>query len=400
MDNHYYPNIKYYSAVDWLIERQMIHEGEWTGGFWHSYKLDTHSHPFIYHEITGYAVSLLINLYKQDNSAKMLELAILASNFLVSFQAKTDNKNVEGAFPFGIYPGRNNPIEERYYSFDTAMCASGLIDSYIACGLQQYLFSAISAADWLIQVMQNTDGSFRSCVDAMRGEFFQLRTFAGDGGCFHAKNAIALLKIAQITGKDAYRESARKVCDWVILLQDKDGAIWANKLKNLVFTHAHCYAVEGLLYAGYNLGESKYYKAALRAAQWLCRIQNRDGSFYRHYKIKKVGREKLDLLFPMKTIDATAQAIRIFIVIALIEKDNEFLEAAKRSINFLVGMQCYSSDTNADKGFYYQLRDSLGQRRFAPSLMTWCTQFAISSISMFNQREHYADFSIAIEEIF
>lgn len=403
MENPDALSIKYDKAFNWLKEYQMIHDGEWAGGFWHSYNLNTQKCPFIHSEMAGYAASLLTNLYKEDGSKEIFELAVSVGDFLARVQAADGNKQTDGAFPFGIYPESDNLIEKRYYSFDVAMCASGLVDLYFASGKKQYLSASLAAADWLIRTMQNPDGSFRACWDATQGEFLQLRTFAGDRGCLHAKNAIALLKVAQLTGERRQvpiLQSARKVCDWVLSLQDKDGAFWANELKNLVFTHAHCYAVEGLLYAGHRLGESKYLEAAVKAAQWLRRVQNSDGSFYRHYKVKKLGREKLDLLFPVKTTDATAQAARIFIAVALLEKEDEFWEAAKRGINFLDRMQCHSPDSNADGGFYYQLRNFLGLRRLRPSLMTWCTQFALSAVSMFHRKEQYTDSSAAVEEIF
>lgn len=389
------PNtLRYDKAFNWLKEYQMIHDGEWAGGFWHSYNLNTQTRPFIHSEMAGYAASLLTNLYKQDGSDVTLELAVSVGDFLTRIQA------LAGAFPFGIYPGRENRIEQKYYSFDAAVCASGLANLYLACGKEQYLDAIKEATNWLIKVMQNKDGSFKACWDANQEKFLKLRTFSGDRGCIHAKNAIALLKVAKITRGQAPILHARKVCDWVISLQDEDGAFWANDLKNLVFTHAHCYAVEGLLYAGNRLGESKYLEAAVKAAQWLRLVQNRDGSFYRNYKLKKLGREKIDSLFPVKATDATAQAVRIFIAVALLEKEKVFFEAAKRGINFLSIMQCHSSDSNADGGFYYQLRDFLGLRRFNPSLMTWCTQFALSAISMFHRKEQYKDFSEAVEEIF
>ena len=212
----------------------------------------------LYTEITGYAVSLFTFLLRIGRVDIQREAAMEAADYLVSIQDET-----------GAYPHLPDPAERHgawsAYSFDVAACIVGLARLHGLCPGKGYLDSAALATRWLLG-LQRPDGSF--CAMMVKGG--GLRDpggFFGDGSCIHAKNAIALLEMHAATGREEYRQAASKVCERTLSLQAPDGAFWSGPAARYVFSHAHAYACEGLLYAGIVLGEQRFCDAAAQAAR-------------------------------------------------------------------------------------------------------------------------------------
>ncbi|RME78894.1 MAG: hypothetical protein D6784_01745, partial [Chloroflexi bacterium] len=172
-----------------------------------------------------------------------------------------------------------------------------------------------------------------------------------------------------------YAAAARRVCDWALGLQDEDGAIRANASVPQVVSHPHCYALEGLLYAHFALGDERYLQAARRGADWLVSGQNRDGSISIEYKKPwhRMGRRIVEKVRPKRVIDATSQAIRIWLILFYLEGDERYLQAARRAAEFVQSMQCTRSpDRNAVGGFYFWPGH--------PVMFTWGTMFALHAL--------------------
>lgn len=363
-------------AIDWLVQSDIRNKNSNEvsyGGFNSGYDLRKKSYSLAYCEITGYAISLLVNLYtirrkKQD----FLEFARNAGNFLVGMQFKGANQKILGAFPQG-YSFLKRDIIYDFYSFDTAICISALVDLFRETGEQKFLSSAKIAGEWLINQMQYDDGAFRAIYNHCTQDFTQIKKWFGDRGCLHAKNAIGLLKLFDVTGDIRFKESVNKVCNWVLNLQKRNGAFIAKESESFVFTHAHCYATEGLLYAYLSLGNKKYLKAVRDSGKWLIQAQNIDGSLHSCYN--------KHVLLPRKMTDATAQASRIWIILYHLTGEKDYLDASRRSAKFLVHMQCQEkNDPNAFGGLFYQSREVWKLRYVYPIINTWPLIFAIHAL--------------------
>jgi prenyltransferase beta subunit len=107
---------------------------------------------------------------------------------------------------------------------------------------------------------------------------------------------------------EVYKRKALMLLDHYKRFQKSDGAFRVNEDTTDVMTHPHCYAAEGILYAYHVLNIDELFESAKKASNWLSKVQNPDGSFYRCYPQTKVGAKRRDL----KTSDATAQATRIW----------------------------------------------------------------------------------------
>jgi len=320
----------------------------------------------VYTEITGYAVSLFQFLARTLGDASLLAMAKEAAQFLMRIQAD------ESAYPQPS--GIAGPA--RLYAFDTAVCIVGMARLLRATGDERYLRSAISAGEWLLG-MQRPDGSF-SAMALRGGGIEDPGGFFGDGSCIHAKNAIAFLELHAITGREQFREAAARACRYTLTLQDTDGAFWDRPNRPSVFTHAHCYACEGLLYAGHVLGEAGYMAAARRGIRWLADTQRSDGAWLANRKPPWSLRGTLESIQRPRPSDAAAQAARLFSLTAPRYEKNRVA-----ALQFLMGCQ------RSDGAFYYQ-RTAFGYNQ---KLYTWCAQFALQALN-------WSTCSAEIEDLF
>jgi Squalene-hopene cyclase C-terminal domain len=190
--------------------------------------------------------------------------------------------------------------------------------------------------------------------------------FFGDGSSIHVKNAIAFLLLHATTGREQFREAADQACRYTLTLQDADGAFWNRPERLSVFTHAHCYACEGLLYAGQALGEPTYTVAAQRGVQWLAQTQLSDGSWLANHKAAWSVRGTLDAIQRPRASDAAAQAARLFSLTGPRYERNRL-----SALQFLLGCQ-------NDGGAFYYRRTRFG---YDQKLYTWCTQFAVQALT-------------------
>lgn len=387
-------SLHWFLASDIRIKDQ---DQSFNGGVRRGYDWKNRSYQFLYSEITGYAISLLANAREWLSDEKFISLSRQSANVLISLQDRNSWNHVEtyGAIPQGVdLPA--GMIRQRYYSFDNAMCLQGLMDLYTVQRSQDLLQAAHGIGRWLLDQMQLPSGAFTAIVNCnseyqkeAEDEIF------GDESCQHAKHAIGLLKLHRVTNDKNFYESAVRVCDWVLGLQDHDGAIRASTRTSQIVTHTHCYALEGLLFAYHRLGEHKYLEAAMRGAEWLRSEQNNDGSLNIAYKRNwfREGRRITELLRPRTVSDATAQAIRIWLILYQIEEDERYLEAGRMGVEFLLSQQVReSSDPNALGGIYYW--------HLHPIIFAWPVMFATQALRNFQQAEVGGSNLCLLEELF
>lgn len=385
-------------ALNWLVHSDVRHaNGDQVvrGGVNRGYNWRQRSYPFVYSEITGYAVSTFVNAYRWTDDESYVVLARQSADFLLGVQDLDGKDVVRGAIPHGLsLPDLE--LRRQYYSFDAAMCLQGLLDLNAIQSAQELQSSAQAIGDWLLGRMQQDNGAFLSMYDAETDEWRHAgEDFFDDDGCLHAKHAIGLLKLGHVTGDDRYTVAAKRVCDWVLGLQDDDGAFRATGRLRQVVSHPHCYATEGLLFAHYALGTERYLEAARRAGKWLLKGQNRDGSINIAYKRRwwRMGRRLTEKFFPRRVTDATAQAIRIWLILYYLDGDHRFLDACHRARGFLYRMQCTSSlDRNAVGGFYFWPGH--------PMMFTWCTMFALNTLYALEHVNREEGYQQIIAELF
>jgi hypothetical protein len=348
---------------------------------------------FIYSEITGYTISMFCLLYQLTAEAQYLERAKASASFLLRHQMPEDGGYAGGSFLEGLNLPDLRPLR-RCYSFDAAMCIQGLLDLHQITGEIALIKAAKAAGDWLLSMQDSSSGFFLSFYDIeSRSREHPGPFFYQDRGCLHAKHAIALLKLYAATGEQKYQIAAKRVCDWVLSLQDSDGAFWANTNRSYTYVHAHCYATEGLLFAFEKLKIPAYADAISRASDWLeAEIKGRYGILGTH-KVRngfcpveaetpKYLFRPLRRIFPRKEIatDATIQSARLFLYRYLFNDDAQGLDKAKSIIQAFIPRVLYQGkDSSAKGGLYSRLDISFGLARPSPIIATWGVLFFLST---------------------
>jgi len=358
-------------------------------------------YPYAYSEMTGYGINAFLNMFKWSGDKRYLGYAVDAADYLCRIQCRDRTKSEYGAIPHSYDPQTGRFVRE-YWSFDNAIVLHGLSDLYRIVKEPSYYTACKHICNWLLNKMQLPDGAFLAYHDAETGvRHHRWRLFHGDAGCLHVKNSIGILSFAQIADSQV-GDAARTACEWGVDLQSDDGLFWANQERKYVFTHAHCYATEGYLYAYGQMGEAEFLRICIASGDGLIKLQNRDGSLYSAYKNRLSIRSRLKSVFyPKKTTDATAQAVRIWLILHGLVGRPDYLTAAEKGIAFLGTMQeTASADGNAKGGFHYQCWDLLKSRRRSDVLYAWCTAFSLAALYAFHHLDRQDAYGKMIEELF
>jgi len=386
--------------------------------FYGDYNKNNNSYSFIYCEITGYAINYFLNLYKLEQEKKYLEVAKRAGYFILTKQYQEND--LKGSMPWSI--DRNGRPHYLYYSFDTSMCLSSLVDLYNMTEDNRFLKAAVMAADWLMEMAQNYDGSFKAVYNSNKRLFDEniLReTWSGDGGCLHIKHLMGLLKVYKVTKFEKYIESINKLLEWSLKMQKDNGSFKATAYSPLTFTHSHCYATEGIIYAFNYFREPILERLILNSAQWLLKVQNQDGSYYDYYNLADMltrfiqtknilprlrsGFFNIDsnAIIKIKRTDATSQAARIMLFVYLLIGDERYKKAAINAIKFVNKMQSANFNKAEQSAVCFGLLDFRGIRRKSRLYTSWSSMFAVNAMQLFTQINNKTiDIDTFVEELF
>jgi len=389
------------AAIRWLSESDIRNKEKDTlsfGGISNGYFYDDKKYQYVYNEITGYAINSFLTIYSWTGAEKYLQYAKNAADYLMQQQKESSDTYEHKAIPHSLTLPDFKRVD-KYYTFDNAIILHGLANLSEVTGESKYLNCCNELCTWLLK-MQKEDGAFYSHYDATENNLrHAYDEFFYDDGCLHVKNAIGLIYYGQLSNENRFVEAGKKVCDWAAKLLSKDGLFWANRRKKYVFTHAHCYAAEGYLYAYYFCRNQDYLNVVRQAGDALINCQNMDGSLYRIYK-KKLSMKRwigskhemslkwwiAERKHPWKTVDATSQAIRIWLLLYSIDKNEKYMLAAKKALTFIKSCQVLvTDDSNMLGGFYYQCLDNgeNNDRILNKGMYTWCTQFGTSAYMLY-----------------
>lgn len=301
-----------------------------------------------YPEITAYAISLSCVLYERKKDRKFLDRAEICAKFM-----KKISKNG------GVPCLRDNLL----YSFDTEVYVSSVFDLYSLTKKESYLNEAEKSLEWLYSLW---DRRPFAAVDKLpeKKDWYHVPSV------HLAKLVIALMKASKYLRDEKYMETALELLDKYKQLQKEDGGFRINEGSNAIMVHPHCYATEGFLYAYYTSKRREFLEVAKKASNWLCKMQNSDGSFYWWYDAEKEV-EHRDRQERVKATDAAAQATRIW---KLLGVNREGIEKAYR----------YLDSELKDNGLRLYNIESMRE-----SVHSWPTFFYIHSLTLpFGQIEY------------
>jgi len=248
------------AALGWILA---AHEFASDGGIPAHFDLLRNRWTASYPETTGYTVPTLLAAAMYLGRLELHSLALELADYLLAV------RTAEG----GVANWEDGPGQEAPpIVFDTGQVIFGWLAAWRDTRKQTYLDGAILAGDWLVSV-QDAGGAW------LRHQH------RGVVKVIDVRVAWALLCLADATGRDAYREAARRNLEWTLAQQLPNG--WFSHAgfepDEDPYTHAIAYTAEGLLESGLLLREPRYVAAAEVTARALLECQRPDGALASTY---------------------------------------------------------------------------------------------------------------------
>lgn len=357
------------SAWDWLLHSGIQNQPsspELDGGVNAWFDLRTDSYPFIYSEITGYAVNAFLFYYAQTHEPAALQAAQKAAQWLIR------NRDHET----GLIRTRLNHahFESSYFdswifTFDQWIIVYSLSCLFEVTGNDLYLSAAISMADFLLDHTVNKDGSF--------APVFNLKTkkiestgdkWSRQPGSFHAKALMALAKLQQLTGKNSYGNSAQLLKQWTLSRQLPEGHFVTLDADGSTHLHPFLYTLEGLTSFGLSQNCKEAIEASYKGIQWILREALFDRGT--HSFFVSGG------FLPFIRVDIMAQTLRL----ASIFRIHGYLQDNAALLHIRSKLLAYQMTHGSQKGGFLYGQEENGTLHY--HVNAWVTMFAAQALSI------------------
>ena len=368
---HQRSNQIFHDNINWLLYSDIrIKDGQDKGALFGWKNLNSKSFPFIYSEITGYAVTSFSWIYASLGNY----LALQAARESAKWIQKNIQSNLLFARPaaLGSVP---NDLSELFYSFDNGMIVIGLVNLYkitkdlgnllLAEKITQTLIDRFFDGEKLIARLDN------SCNPMIEEDTKGIVKWSTISGAYHAKLSLALLELSRLTNNPKYSEVSNSICDYAIKTQCSDGHFMTNPGSDIVFLHPHLYACEGLIYSGIAQSNEEHHRVGLNGILWA--IEQAESS-------KVGGLYSNTGTYAVEQSDCTAQLVRLLILcrsqlgkfINSSKLDNVIQSLHSRLLDF------YIANGNDRGGMRYQLN--------LDSACSWCTMFSMQALHLWKMK--------------
>ncbi len=273
-----------YDVADWLLNSGVQSRSikpDMKGGVAAWYELSQRQYPFLYSEITGYAITTHMFMHRIQKDPAWVQAAEAAAEWLVNKAYHKVGGVRTRYYLVKNYRAPNYSFSTgRIYAFDTAMAAYGLLQLY-KVNPQKHSWKAIEQShDFLGKVLQtNKNGNPYPYWEVNTKKVGQdLSKWSDQTGGFHAKLALFFIDYYRVTRKNEDKKLAIQLLDAMVKLQQKNGRFITNRSDNTTHHHPHCYTLEGLIYGIVILDQKKYVKPFVKGMQWVRKAVSESGS--------------------------------------------------------------------------------------------------------------------------
>jgi len=338
-------------------------EEDQAGGVNAWYDLARKEYPYIYSEITGYAITTFLFLDKLFPDPIYLNRAEMAAQWILNHAFHPCGGVLTRLYLSDKYKVNLYDFDsENIFAFDTGMVLYGMICLYAKTKNNEYLYASEVMAKFLIEKMQNQDGSLSAIYDAKNDKVINTyEKWSSQAGGFLAKVSMGLIDVFANTSAGRYRDAAVKLCEFALTTQDTSGRFITDKPTQTTHLHPHSYTAEGLFYTGTAIKNKSFINAAERAVEWSLDHVEEDG-INALYDPTEGGSFN-----SIQRSDILAQTLRLGILLQRGEK----LDWLKAKLLF------YQYQKDQDKqqgGFYFSL--------LGCDLNAWCSMFALQAIAL------------------
>ena len=254
-----------------------------------------------YPETTGYLIPTLFDCAARFGDATLCARAVEAADWLRRRQHQ------DGSFAGG-FADRPGPARV----FNTGQVLFGLIRASQESAAERFLNAAARAGRWLV-ARQDADGAWRR---ATLGEFPH---------AYNARTGWALVRLAEATGEERFRQAGVKAAKWTLAQQIGDGWVQSNAFERgaaAATLHSIAYAVRGLLEVGASVRREDLLEGAVKAASALDRI------WREHHHMSGAYRRNWDAAGRWRCLPGEAQLAIIWMRLDRIGWTRAFLNSA------------------------------------------------------------------------
>jgi hypothetical protein len=363
----------FHANVNWLLSSDIqIKNGQNRGALYGWKNLNPVSFPFIYSEITGYAITSYCWIYSELGYSAALKAANESSEWIL--------KNMRSYLLFARPPAGTvrNHLSNILYSFDNGMILIGLINLYKITKDSTLLCSAEHIAKALIErffdgekLTARLDSKYRPISPDDSDNAGDVVKWSTVSGAYHSKLSMGLLELSRVTNNRSYAHVSNSLCDYAIKLQKSGGQFITNPDSDIAYLHPHLYACEGLIYSGLSQSNDTHYCAALEGIKWAAEQLGSDAAGGLSRNTRKDSE---------KQSDCTAQLLRLLILcrhkLEELSKIPEIDEIIERLHSGLLNF--YISDGEGRGAMKYQSN--------LDSACSWCTMFSMQALKLWNLR--------------
>jgi hypothetical protein len=365
-------NKSFQEVKNWLISSGLFISGDEKnrGGVYSFFDEQSNDYSFLYPEITGYFISSLKFLHSVEQNDQYIKYAKYSSDWLISIYKK-HNSLVQGI-------KNNSPTSNLSYSFDTAICAKGLLDYYELSHDEKYLLFAKKMLDDLIKIFIESDGSVipyknitTNIPDQDNSVWYKQK------GCLHVKTAMPFFQINQYVNDTDFFKTGKLICDSISKYQNFDGSIRLHKKSKIINLHTLSYALEGLVYGYYYTKDNQYLTIIKNALNWCLEQTLDDGSIELWHNSK----------YHSKAAYPIAQLIRIMSLVNAIEGNKHYSRKIDDLYNFLMTLQAHHESSKINGGFYEEYYKSFFGWRKRHRINSWTSMFALQAIYWYKKTD-------------
>jgi hypothetical protein len=360
-----------YNNIEWIISSDIRIKDGYNKGALYGWKDLTPPHfPFIYSEITGYAITCFSWIYSEFGNPVALQAAKEAAHWIL----KNLHSNLVFARPKAA-ANEPNELSTMFYSFDNSMVMIGLLNLYKITKKSNVLRLVEKMTQVLIdrffdgeKLTPRLDSSFNSIIPAEDGGIVKWSTISG---AYHCKISLVLLELSRLTENNEYVRVSDSLCEYAKKMQKKTGEFITNPGSEIVYLHPHLYACEGLIYSGLKQCSESQYSAGLKGIKWA--MDQLDSNSNRGL-LRDTGKGSVE------QSDCTAQLLRLLI---LCHSDLE--KTVKKSQLTKVIDRLHSRLLE----FCIPAGEGQGAMRYQFSKGTacsWCTMFSIQALWLWSSQ--------------
>ena len=371
--------------VKWLLHSGItIKNGPKRGAVYGWKNLNPPSYPFIYNEITGYAITSFLYIYSELGEHEALQAAKDSANWIVESTRNSSSYLLSaGSIETDNFNQKGN-LSNQIYAFDNGMIMIGLLNLYKVTRDPNLLKYVEKMAKSLIErffdgskLIALLDNSYKPIPDntSPHNRTDEIK-WSAISGAYHCKLSLVLLDLSLLTNNDLYSKVSDSLCEYAQKLQKPNGRIVTNpNLDTVTYLHPHLYACEGLIYSGIRQHNESYLTAGLKGIKWATsQIDPSTGGLPRLIGEKSIEQS-----------DCMAQLLRLLIL--CYSSLEEVIEEDPHHIKDVIE-KLYSRLLD----FCITLGEDRGAVKYHLSLdtaCTWCTMFTMQALVLWSKRKEF-----------